>query len=156
MKKLFFTKAFLLVTMLFLCATASFGQDPFVVTDDQPFIEDFSGGNVFDYWTMESVGAGHWSVMLGSTGNYGETWRIDETVAVKAVVTPNPTHDHVVIATNATNGKVTLFDLWGRQVVSATLFEGRAEIDASGLAPGIYTAHVASEEGIATVRLIKE
>lgn len=85
-----------------------------------------------------------------------ETWRIDETIAVKAVATPNPTHDHVVIATNATNGKVTLFDLWGRQVVSATLFEGRAEIDASSLAPGIYTAHVASEQGTATVRFIKE
>ena len=88
-------------------------------------------------------------------GNYIDDG-VSETYSFAATVSPNPTTSNVTIDANAVNGEVTVFDLFGRQVLSATLLEGRAELDLSDVAKGIYVARISSDNGVATVRLIKE
>ena len=88
-------------------------------------------------------------------GNYIDDG-VSETYSFAATVSPNPTTSSVTIDANAANGEVTVFDLFGRQVLSAMLLEGRAELDLSDVAKGIYVARISSDHGVATVRLIKE
>ena len=88
-------------------------------------------------------------------GNYIDDG-VSETCSFAATVSPNPTTSNVTIDANAANGEVTVFDLFGRQVLSAMLLEGRAELDLSDVAKGIYVARISSDHGVATVRLIKE
>ena len=88
-------------------------------------------------------------------GNYIDDG-VSETCSFAATVSPNPTTSNVTIDANAANGEVTVFDLFGRQVMSATLLEGRAELDLSDVAKGVYVARISSDNGVATVRLIKE
>ena len=88
-------------------------------------------------------------------GNYIDDG-VSETYSFAATVSPNPTTSSVMIDANAANGEVTVFDLFGRQVLSATLLEGRAELDLSDVAKGVYVARISSDNGVATVRLIKE
>ena len=73
-----------------------------------------------------------------------------------ATVNPNPTTGSVAIEANAADGDVTVFDLFGRQVMSATLRNGRAELDLSAFAKGVYVARISSEAGISTIKLVKE
>ena len=57
-----------LITLAFcflLVGTPAFAQNVITITDDQPFIEGFEG-NVFDLWSVDSTGGGHWSVVNGS------------------------------------------------------------------------------------------
>lgn len=56
----------------------------------------------------------------------------------------------------AADGEVAVFDLFGRQVVETRLVEGRAELDLSGCANGVYVARVMGDAGIATLKLVKE
>lgn len=91
-------------------------------------------------------------VMIGNDA----TWSVEATVALKATALPNPALDRVVIAATVDHAEVALFDLTGRKVLSTTLTEGRAELDLSRLAQGVYTARVSSNEGFTTVRLVKE
>lgn len=81
---------------------------------------------------------------------------IDEGKALAAMVSPNPTSGSVAVEANVTDGEVTVFDVFGRQVMSATLQEGRAELDLSGFAKGIYVARVYSEAGTSSIKLMKE
>ena len=88
-------------------------------------------------------------------GNYGDDG-VNETLALAVTVSPNPTSGNVTVEANTTNGEVVVFDLFGRQVMAATLREGRTEIDLSGVAKGVYVARIASEAGTTTIKLVKE
>ena len=62
----FLKRVFITLTLCLLFASfPSFAQNVITITDDQPFIEGFEGG-VFDLWTVDSTGGGHWSVVNGS------------------------------------------------------------------------------------------
>jgi hypothetical protein len=61
-----------------------------------------------------------------------------------------------MVEANATDGEVAVFDLFGKQVMSATLLEGRAELDLSDVAKGVYVARISSEVGTSTIKLVKE
>ena len=88
-------------------------------------------------------------------GNYIDDG-VEETSSFDVSVSPNPTSGRVTIEANTANGEVLVFDLFGRQVMSATLLEGRAELDLNDVAKGVYVARISSDNGVATVRLIKE
>ena len=81
---------------------------------------------------------------------------VGETSSVKALVSPNPTNGKVMVEANVNDGEVTIFDLFGRQVASSLLQEGRAEMDLSGWAKGVYVARVSDVNGMTTIKLIKE
>ena len=81
---------------------------------------------------------------------------VGEISTFAATVSPNPTTGSVAIEANAADGDVTVFDLFGRQVMSATLRNGRAELDLSAFAKGVYVARISSEASTSTIKLVKE
>ena len=81
---------------------------------------------------------------------------VDEQLNLAATVTPNPTKGNITIEANTANGEVVVFDLFGREIVSASLHDGRADIDLGDCANGVYVARVSSEVGLATIKLVKE
>ena len=81
---------------------------------------------------------------------------VEEMPTLAAMVSPNPTSGMVSIETNAAEGEVVVYDLFGRKVASVTLCEGRANIDLSNCAKGVYMAKISSEVGLATIKLVKE
>ena len=88
-------------------------------------------------------------------GNYVDDG-VEEDASLAVNVSPNPTLGRVSIETNAASGDITVFDLFGRKITSTMLNEGRAEIDLSGCAKGVYMARISSEVGTSTIKLVKE
>lgn len=91
-------------------------------------------------------------VWVGNDSGVG----VNEFAPLAATVSPNPTTGNVMIEANASDGEVVVFDLFGRQVMSATLREGHTEIDLSGVIEGVYVARIASETSTTTIKLVKE
>ena len=81
---------------------------------------------------------------------------VGETSSVKAVVSPNPTNGKVTVEANVTEGEVAVFDMMGKQLAVATLNNGRAELDLSAYAQGVYVARITSEAGSSIIKLVKE
>ena len=52
--------------------------------------------------------------------------------------------------------EVIIIDLFGRQVMSTTLHEGRVELDLDGVAKGVYVARITGVGGSTTIKLVKE
>lgn len=88
-------------------------------------------------------------------GNYTDDG-VSEASAFAVSVSPNPTSGIITIEAAASEGEVNVFDLFGRKVASAPLHEGRAELDLSGSAQGVYMAQITSERGTVTMKLVKE
>lgn len=91
-------------------------------------------------------------VWVGNLINDG----IGETITLVATVNPNPVNDKVTIQTNTSEGEVSVFDLSGRNTISTKLHEGRVELNLDGYTPGIYMAHIISDCGTITIKLVKE
>lgn len=81
---------------------------------------------------------------------------VGELTTVTASVSPNPTTGLVAIEANIANGEVVVFDLFGKQVASALVEEGRAELDLGECAQGVYVARIIGANGSTTVKLVKE
>ena len=81
---------------------------------------------------------------------------VGELTTVTASVSPNPTTGLVAIEANIANGEVVVFDLFGKQVASAMVEEGRAELDLGECAQGVYVARIIGANGSTTVKLVKE
>ena len=107
---------------------------------------------VFDGIAHNAEGIYVDDVRVGNDGSVG----IEETTTNSAIVSPNPTMGNVTIEANTTDGEVTVFDLFGRQVMNATLHDSHAELDLSTFAKGVYVARISSEKGISTLKIVKE
>ena len=81
---------------------------------------------------------------------------VDEQPALAAFVSPNPTTGKVMVETNANEGQVIVFDMLGKQMLTASVINGRAELDLSAFAKGVYVARISSEAGTSTIKLVKE
>ena len=86
----------------------------------------------------------------------GQGVGLAERQAVVATVGPNPTSGMVTVEANIADGEVIVFDVTGRQMVAASLADGRAELDLSAFAKGIYMARIIGANGSTTVKLVKE
>lgn len=91
-------------------------------------------------------------VYVGNNPDVG----VDEHAALVATVSPNPTNGIVTLSANVAKGDVAVFDMMGKQVLTATVVEGRADIDLSAFAKGVYMARISSETGTRTIKLVKE
>jgi hypothetical protein len=60
------------------------------------------------------------------------------------------------VETNAADGEVVVFDLFGRKMKSAALHEGHTELDLGTFAKAVYVVRIASESGMTTIKLVKE
>lgn len=72
------------------------------------------------------------------------------------VVSPNPTHGCVTIETQTEARKVVVFDMFGKQLLTETVVEGRATLDLSTYAKGVYMVRVVGDSGTKTVRIVKD
>ncbi|MBR3491689.1 MAG: T9SS type A sorting domain-containing protein [Bacteroidales bacterium] len=81
---------------------------------------------------------------------------VEEQPTLVATVCPNPTTDKVTVETNANDGQVVVFDMLGKQMLTATVVDGRTELDLSTFAKGVYVARISSETGTRTIKLVKE
>ena len=81
---------------------------------------------------------------------------VDEQSALAATVSPNPTTGNVTVETNTNEGQVIVFDMLGKQMLTALVINGRAELDLSAFAKGVYVARISSESGTSTIKLVKE
>lgn len=81
---------------------------------------------------------------------------ISETSQLTASLNPNPTSDKVTVTSNVSDGIVTIHDLFGRQVLKATLVNGSAELDLSGFTQGIYTARISGANGFTAIKLVRQ
>ena len=91
-------------------------------------------------------------VKVGKKPNVG----IYETDGLSASVYPNPTSNKVKITADVMEGEVSVYDMFGKHIVSTTIQDGCAEIDLSNCANGVYIAHLTGVNGIATIKLVKE
>ena len=81
---------------------------------------------------------------------------VEEQSSLVATVSPNPTTGRVVVEANANEGEVVVYDMLGKQMLTALVVEGRAEIDLSSFAKGVYVARISSDNGTSTIKLVKE
>ena len=81
---------------------------------------------------------------------------VEEQSAIVATVSPNPTKDKVTLEANVASGEVAVFDMFGKQLLTTPVIEGRAEIDLSAYAQGVYVARISSEMGSSTIKLVKD
>jgi hypothetical protein len=81
---------------------------------------------------------------------------VGEQSALAATVSPNPTTGRVMVEANANEGQVVVFDMLGKQMLTASVINGRAELDLSAFAKGVYMARISSEAGTSTIKLVKE
>ena len=73
-------------------------------------------------------------------------------------VWPNPAADRVFIGVesgNVTIGKVELFSVYGRLLQTVEVNAATAELSVVGLATGTYFAKVYTDNGIATVKVVR-
>ncbi len=77
--------------------------------------------------------------------------------SLQAALAPNPAGRTVSLTTGA-SGSVTygLWDASGRILRYGTITGGRADLDLSGLATGVYTVHLDGAAGHAHLRLVKD
>ena len=73
-----------------------------------------------------------------------------------ATISPNPTTGRVVVEANANEGYVVVYDMLGKQMLTASVIEGRAELDLGGFAKGVYMARISSETGTSTIKVVRE
>ena len=88
-------------------------------------------------------------------GNYFDDGVVEQSALV-ATASPNPTSGRVLLEINAVDGQVVIFDVLGKQMLTALVSEGRAEIDLSTFAKGVYVARISSETGTSTIKFVKE
>ena len=70
---------------------------------------------------------------------------------------PNPTNDSWTVESEGSPIlQITVFDVTGKQVISVSPQSEYAQIDATALVAGAYTARVRTSEGVASIKLIKE
>jgi hypothetical protein len=91
-------------------------------------------------------------VWVGNNPSVG----VVEQSALAANISPNPTMGKVTVETNANEGQVIVFDMFGKQMLTASVINGRAELDLSAFAKGVYVARISSETGTSTIKLVKE
>ena len=110
-------------------------------------------------YQISFVGTGHNAggvyvddVKVGKKPNVG----IYETDGLSASVYPNPTSDKVKITADVMEGEVSVYDMFGKHIVSTTIQDGGAEIDLSNCAKGVYMARLTNIKGTATIKLVKE
>lgn len=81
---------------------------------------------------------------------------VGEQATLATTLIPNPTADKVVVEANIAEGQVAVFDMMGKQLLTSPVVDGRAELDVSAYAKGVYVVRVSSEVGTRTIKLVKE
>ena len=76
--------------------------------------------------------------------------------AIHANIYPNPTTGNVTVESDAINADITVFDMFGKLMMTSKVASERTELDFNGFAPGVYMVRIANATGITTVKVVKE
>ena len=76
--------------------------------------------------------------------------------AIRANIYPNPTTGNVTVESDAINADITVFDMFGKLMMTSKVASERTELDFNGFAPGVYMVRIANATGITTVKVVKE
>ena len=76
--------------------------------------------------------------------------------SISANIFPNPTTGNVTIESNAINADITVFDMFGKLMMTSKVAAERTELNFSSFAPGIYMVRIAAATGTTTVKVVKE
>ena len=75
---------------------------------------------------------------------------------IQANIFPNPTTGNVIVESNAVNADITVYDMFGKLMMTSKVTSTRTELDLSGFAPGVYMVRIANSNAITTVKVVKE
>ena len=76
--------------------------------------------------------------------------------SINANIYPNPTTGNVTVESNAINADITVFDMFGKLMMTSKVASERTELDFSGFASGVYMVRIANSNAITTVKVVKE
>ncbi len=104
---------------------------------DETTTSDWTEGVEFMYIDTTAVGIANFS-----------------NIAVK--VYPNPATDVINIECNAINANLSIFDMFGKQVMNTQIQNAKTELNISALAPGVYMIRIANNNEFTTVKVVKK
>ena len=92
---------------------------------------------------------------------WSEAVEFDYTVGVnnysiKANIYPNPTTGNVTVESNAINADITVFDMFGKLMMTSKVAAERTELNFSSFAPGVYMVRIANTTGTTNIKVVKE
>ena len=76
--------------------------------------------------------------------------------SLKANIYPNPTTGNVTVESDAINADITVFDAFGKLMMTSKVATERTELNFSEFAPGIYMVRIANNNGITTIKVVKK
>lgn len=69
---------------------------------------------------------------------------------------PNPTTGYVTVESDAVGADITVYDVYGKRLMTSNVAAERTELDFSEFATGIYMVRIAAVHGSTTVKVVKE
>ena len=93
--------------------------------------------------------------------DWSEPVEFDYTVGINsyrisANIYPNPTTGNVTVESNAINADITVFDMFGKQLMTSKVASERTELNFSTFAPGVYVVRIANATATTTVKVVKK
>ena len=76
--------------------------------------------------------------------------------AIRANIYPNPTTGNVTVESDAINADITVYDMFGKKMMTSKVASERTELDFSRFAPGVYTIRIANANATTTIKVVKE
>ena len=76
--------------------------------------------------------------------------------AISANIFPNPTTGNVTVESNAIGADLTVFDMFGKLMMTSKVAAERTELNFSSFAPGVYMVRIANSNAITTIKVVKE
>ena len=93
--------------------------------------------------------------------DWSEPVEFDYTVGINsyrisANIYPNPTTGNVTVESNAINADITVYDMFGKLMMTSKVAAERTELNFSTFAPGVYMVRIANAAATTTVKVVKE
>lgn len=76
--------------------------------------------------------------------------------SLKANIYPNPTTGNVTVESDAINADITVFDAFGKLMMTSKVATERTELNFSEFAPGVYMVRIANDTAISTIKVVKK
>lgn len=124
------------------------------------YFEDYGGANAKLSWSSSSqvkeIIPTNQLYTTGLTGTARVAALQPATTATKVMIYPNPTSNDVHLQFNATQAKVTIFDLLGRQVMPARPVQSGETLNISALPQGAYLITIDANGTRTTKTVVKK
>jgi Fibronectin type III domain. len=81
---------------------------------------------------------------------------ISDNQPFEVAVYPNPTTGYVTVESDAVGADITVFDAFGKLMMSSKVAAERTELNFCGFASGVYMVRIATATGVSTFKVVKE